>query len=333
MSILGREKIVGFTDEEFKEKVNKANKELVNDFLKQSHLSEKTLKQYKSALYIFCKWVHEECGEDEKIPELRPRHALRFQNFMIDSGLSSSGIKFKRSAVSSLFNFIEVYWSDEYPSCRNIYTKAIPSVENIKKKEKVPLTPDEITRLIDVLTERKDWQKIAYLRLTYITGCRREESRQFLKEIINHEKVKDKDGKQKKYYVTNKVRAKGRGREGKERRFKFNDEAMDAIKKWVEYRGTQVTNDDCPYLFVSKTKDGYKQVHPNTFNLWCEDFTEILDGKLVFPHLLRSSRATNAVLEDGVDVKAVQDMLGHKSSETTEIYIVREEEDLDDDLY
>lgn len=320
-------KIEEVTDEFWDNEVNKTNKNLIEDFLSQEHLSDKTLKQYTSALKIFAKWIHE-YAENKSIAELKPRDALRYQNYLIKEGLSSNSIRFKRSAVSSLCGFIEVYYSDEYPLFRNIYTKAIPSVPKSSTKEKVPLTKEEVEKLIKHLEEKEDYQKLAYLLFTYSTGCRREESRQLLKEITTYEKFVNSRDEQKDYYVTHKIRAKGKGKEGKIRRFKFDERAMEAIKKWMEVRG----EDDCPYIFVSKMNGKYRQLSANTFNLWCDKFSEIL-GKKVHPHLIRSTRATISVVEEGKDIKAVQALLGHESSETTEIYVVRDDSEEDDELF
>ncbi|PGO60722.1 tyrosine-type recombinase/integrase [Priestia megaterium] len=329
---MAQKKIEEVTDEFWNTEVNDYNKELIEEFLNQQHLSDATLKQYTSALKIFAKWVHD-FNRNKDIPDLKPRDALKYQNWLISKGLSSSAIKFKRSSVSSLCNFIELYYNDDHPNFRNIFTKAIPTVAKSNVKEKVPLTMKEINKIAKELEKREDWQKLAYLWFTYSTGCRREESRQLLKEVYTYDKHQDKKGNTKDYYVTHNIRAKGKGKEGKVRKFTFDQKAMDAIKKWVYYRKLQVPDDNCPFLFVSKDKEGYRQVSPNTFNLWCKGFSKILGGKPVHPHLFRSSRATNAVVEEGKDIKAVQKLLGHNSSQTTEIYVVRDESDDLDDLY
>lgn len=324
------------TDEYWNNSIDEENRFLIEDYLsQQSHLSSATLKQYKSALRIFARWVQEvNMPKGKKIYELKPRDALRYQNWLVrDIGLSSSGVKFKRSAVSSLCGYIEVFYEDDYKDFRNIFTKSVPNVIKSAKKEKLPLTTKEINTLIKELEKRGEWQKLAYLQYTYVTGCRREESRQLLKEVVKYNKYIDKQGNEKKYYLTHTIRAKGKGEEGKPRKFKIDDNAMEALKKWIEYRATLVDIDDCDYVFVSKTKDGYRQLSANTFNLWCEYFSKILGGRPVHPHLFRSSRATNIIVEDGGDIKAVQSLLGHASSQTTEIYVVRDESDLDDDLF
>lgn len=315
-------KLEGFTDEEFNEKVNPASQEVIKDFLRQSQLSDKTLQQYKSALYVFAKFVHDEMA-NRAIPHLKVRDALRYQNYLIDMGLSNSAIKLKRSAVSSLYIFIEAFWDDEYPETRNIFTKAVPNVPNERKKERVPLTLKDLNKLKKVLKEQEEWQKLAYLNFTYSTGCRREESRQLEKEVAEYEKYVNLKGEKQNYYVTHNIRAKGKGKQGKIRKFQFDDEAMESIRKWLEVRG----EDDCKYLFVTKNKNGEtNQVSSSTFNTWCNHFGKILDKK-VHPHLFRSSRATNSVVEEGKDIKAVQQLFGHNSSATTELYVITDNSD------
>ena len=321
-------KIQEVTDEFWDNEFDIDDREIVESFLKQGHLSPATLKQYKSSLRIFCKWAHDKYRGRKRITDLKIRDGLDYQNDLIKLGLSSSAIKFKRSSVSSLYNFIELYYGEEYPKLKNIFNKAVPNVANVKKKEKNPITKIELEKLIKTLKKKEEWQKLAYLLYTYGTGCRREESRQLLKEVVTYDKFVNKKGIQKEYYQTHAIRAKGKGIEGKVRKFKFSQEVMDALRKWIEVRG----EDDCPYLFVSKTKDGYRQISGNAFNLWCEEFGEII-GKKIHPHLLRSSRATIAVVEEGIDIKKVQEMLGHNDVSTTEIYVVRDDDDEDDDLY
>ena len=322
-------KIVGFTDEEFERLVDPITKELVDDFLRQSQKSDQTLKQYKSGLYIFCKFVHDEL-KNKPVTELKIRDALRYQNKLVDLGLSDPAIKFKRSVVSAFYLHIEAFWSDEYPDVRNIFTKAVPNVGNEKKKEKIPLTSAEIKKLTQHLIETKKWQQLAYLTYTYQTGCRREESRQLKKEVVDYKKYVNPKGEEKNYYLTHTIRAKGRGKAGKVRRFQFGEDAMVALQHWIEERG----EDDCEYMFVSRDRETkeYKQIKADTFNAWCTQWGKFL-GKKVHPHLLRSSRATNSVVEDGKDIKAVQQLLGHNSSSTTEIYVVRNDDDAVDELF
>lgn len=314
--------IPNVTEQEWLE-VNKFNKEIVEEFIEQQQtLSPKTRIQYYSGLRIFVRWIMEHNG-NKQLTELKARDALKYQNWLMSMGLSSNAIRFKRACISSLYNYLELYYEKEFPTLRNIYSRGITPPAHAPVREKVPLTPQEIDLLADGLARRNEWQYLAYLLVSYETGARREEVRQLRKEIATYEKP---DGKG--FYISHTVRSKGRGEKGKIVRLYFGDKAMDAIKNWLELRG----DDDCPYLFVVKTGDKAKQVSASTFNYWCTNvFSPILDGKIVFPHLFRSSRATNLIVEEGKDINAAKKLLNHQSAETTNIYIVRDDtEDLDD---
>ena len=328
-------KVEGFSDEEFNSLVNPVNRELINDFLRQSQLSPQTLKQYKSALYIFAKWVHDELGNKD-IPKMKVRDGLNYQNYLIDLELSDSAIKFKRSVVSSMFTFIEAFWDDEYPNCRNIFTKAVPTVGNQKKKEKNPLTKKELEKLIKELVKLQEWQKLAYLMFSYSTGCRREEARQLRKEVITYDKFKNAKGEEKNYFVSHEIRCKGAGRTGKIRKLTFGEDAMEALKRWILQReeNSKKNNitDNCEHIFATVRNGEYTQVSAETFNEWCKLFSEIV-GKPIHPHLIRSTKATISVVEDGIDIKALSILLGHNSVSTTEIYVVKDSEEEIDKLF
>ena len=310
--------------------VNDFNKQITQEFLEQQHLSPQTLTQYQSAIKIFFRWIKLNCG-NKPIHELKPRDALRYQNFLISLGLSSSAVKFKRSAVSSLCGYIELYYADEYPLFRNIYNKKIPNPAIAAVHKKEPLTEDEFDNLVEVLKEREEWQMVAYLMFTYITGCRRGESAQLLRETVTYNKVIDPKTKEyKNYYLTTEIRCKGRGLTGKIRRFPFDDSAMEALRKWDEVRG----EDKCEFMFVKKDKFGnVSKLAPSAFNYWCQEIFSEIVGRRVHPHLLRSSRATNLALSENKSIDAIQSLLGHNSPDTTKIYIVKENEDEIDELF
>lgn len=309
------------TDEQWKE-VNEWNRKMTEEFLQQSHLSPQTLAQYRSALRIFFRWAKEECA-NRPLHKLRPRDAIRYQNFLIHNNMSPSGVRFKRAAVSSLCGYIETFYADEYETFKNIFNRKISSPVKQNVKEKEPLTKDEYLRLVVQLRAKQLYQMTAYVTFTYASGCRRGEASLLLKEVVNYEKPENK-----KYFVTHPIRCKGRGIEGKVRRLVFDDIAMNAMKKWIKMRG----EDDCPYMFVTKKVDGTTEpVSPSTFNKWCERVFSKIVGRYVHPHLFRSTRATHIVEESGKDIRSAQALLGHESSQTTELYVIRDKnQDLDD---
>jgi len=306
--------------------VNEKNRKIVNEFLKQSTtLSKETLRQYTSALRIFYYWVATEC-DNKPFTEIKPRDYLLYQNFLIEQGLSSSAVRLKRSAISSLNGYVEVYYGEELPLFRNFVNKKIPSPEQSFVNEKKPLTLDEYNRLCSELEKRKKWQELAYLKCSFSSGARRAEIRQFLKTIVLE---KPKLIGETKIYSTSELRCKGRGKTGKVRRLQIDEDSMTAIKKWLKVRG----EDSCEFLFVSKDKKEVKQISLERFNIWCSGlFTKIV-GRRVHPHLFRESRVTSMIVEQGKDIKIAQKLLGHLSAQTTEIYLIREDEDDSDEAF
>ena len=329
-------KITGYTDEEFKQKVNRINREVVDEFLTQRHLSQQTLKQYKSSVYIFAKWVTETKGEDVTFAQLKSRDALRFQNYLIDIGLSTSAIKLKRSVVSSLYNFIELYFSDDdgFENVRNIFNKAIPQVGSVKKKEKVPLSAKEIKKIKVTLEKEKEWQKLALFLTMYSSAGRRAEIAQLRTEIVEYPKAMNKEGVEQDFYLSHKIRGKGKGESGKEIRLMIGEEAMDAIKTWIKYR-KEVTGLSSDYVFTSydKKENELNLINVTTINAWVDKFGDII-GRKIHPHLIRATRSTNIVVDEGKDIRFAQKLLNHSSSETTDkYYVIREEEDDMGDIF
>lgn len=325
------------TDEMWEE-VNKFNRDMVKDYLEnQTHLSPKSLLNYSSALRIYFWWVKENLN-NKNCTEIKKKEFLRFLNWMNNRGLSDSAMKFKKSSVSAFNTFIENFYEDEFPLFRNYVSSDMKVATTGKVHEKIPLTPEEIDFLYKELEARNEWQKLAYVKFSYSTGCRRAEARQLLKEIINYEprktivKVRDENGVEHELesisYKTHNIRCKGKSKIGRIRKLQFGQDVKDAIEKWLEVRG----DDDCPYVFVVKHKDGsVKQVGEETFNGWCKGlFSEIMKRR-INPHCFRMSRATNLVCSQGRSIETAQKLLGHESSETTKIYVVREDSfDADD---
>jgi len=300
------------------QKVNAWNKEITEEFLQQGTLSYETLNQYESALKHFFVFVKDKCN-NKPLYELKPRDALKYQNFLVDQGLSSAGIKLKRSVVSSLCNFVELYYDEEYPSFRNIFNNKVPPLPNNPRTEKQPLTINEYKSLIKELEKQNRWQELAYLKMSYSTGGRRAEVLQLRKEIVNYEKIEEAN-----CFISHELRGKGKGREGKKIRLLFDDDAKKAVEKWLNVRG----EDDCEYIFVSKNKKGEaKQLNVATFNYWCSEIFSKILGRRLYPHLIRSTRATHLVNE-GVPIKSVQELLSHESPDTTSIYVVEDKSDL-----
>ena len=327
------ERIKPVTEEEWS-KVNSITREMVEEYLNELvDLSDKTIVQYRSALYIYFRFIKDNV-KNVPFNEIKSRNYLSYQNYLSRLGMSSSGISLKRSAISAFNEWVITYYSDEYPTFHNYITKQIKKPPKAFVHSKEPLTMEELDKIDKQLIKDEKWQERAYLLYTYSTGCRRTESMQLLKEVVDYEPkvknkiIKDEDNKDKevevRYYLTHDIRCKGASNIGKIRKLKFDEKAMESIKKWLEVRG----EDDCPYVFVVKSKDGKaRQVGDSVFGYWCHTYFEPIIGRRIHPHLFRESRATNLVIYENKPIEAAQSLLGHASSETTKIYVISDDND------
>jgi len=243
---------------------------------------------------------------------------------------NTSDTNSKRSAISSLNAYIETYYGTEFPHFRSFITRAIKRPPTVFIKEKKPLTRAEFNNLIEVLKSCNEWQKIAYLTFSLDCGCRRAESMQLLRSVVDSEPIiKERDNKSIKFYRTHPIRCKGRGEVGKVRRLTFGEATMETLKRWVGMR-----QDTCPFMFITKRDGVIRQASRTLFNHWfANEFSKIV-GRRLSPHDLRRGRATMLSQEDGVDVKKISALLGHdRIDTTTSHYIIRDDADDLDDLY
>jgi len=333
---MGKSTIIEEMEKDFYLTSNEGTKELVEEYLDNAtHLSQKSIEQYKSGLKIFVSYINKFCN-NKHITQITSLDFMKYQNWLLKQGLFSAAIRLKRSAVSNLNNNIILFHGDEYPTFRNFITKAVKAPETGTKNVKNPVTDDEYLKICKYLEDKKAWQKLAYVKFSYISASRRNEVRSLLKEAVNYPpliktaKIRDENGKEitlpVKKYKTNPIKCKGRKKDAP-KKLTFDEDTLDYMKKWLEIRG----EDDCPYMFVSPSKNGYVQVAETTFNAWCEEFSKFL-GRRIYPHLFRSSRATS-LYNAGKSLQSIQNLLGHKSVETTKIYIVREEDDDEDEIF
>lgn len=312
--------------------VSEINRDMFDEYFKNNRqLSDETVSQYNSALKIFFYWNYEN-NKDKPFYEITKRDFLKYLSHLMDRNLSSSGLKLKKAAVSSFNNYIENIVVGDMKECKDFrnFCRGLPALPKNKVYEKKPLNKEEYETLVAYLTNKEDWKKLAYLEFSYASACRKNEARQLLKEVAEYKPImKNKNGETIVYYITHPIECKGSKRNSKKiKPLSFDDRAMNAIKKYLEQRG----EDDCPYMFVTKVKGEIRQVSKSTFNGWTDEFANVI-GRRIHPHLLRSSKATIMSEEESKDIKLIQKLLGHESSETTQLYVVHDETDDLDDIY
>ncbi len=166
------------------------------------------------------------------------------------------------------------------------------------------MSPEMVNRLLAAPrpTDRFPHRDRAFLAILYATGCR-------VSEVAG---MQLRDLHLKERYC----RALGKG--NKERMVSLNPLAIKAIKAYLEHeRPLMARKKDPGALFLSRT--GRPLTRMMLWKLVRRYAQRVGAGDRVSPHTLRHSFATH-MLAGGAEIRALQEMLGHASISTTQIY-------------
>ncbi|MFS0751517.1 site-specific tyrosine recombinase XerD [Oceanobacillus sp. 1P07AA] len=260
-------------------------------------LSENTLSSYKRDLTNYLQYMkdHDKTASWDKISRT---DIMGFLYTLKDQGKSTATISRHISSIRSFHQFL----------IREQITANDPSlhIETPKKDRKLPdiLSQDEVDRLLDIDMESKlSIRNKAMLELLYATGLR-------VSELISL-KVSDL------HLTMGFVQCFGKG--SKERIVPLGDTAKYYLEKYI----SEARNS----LIKKNRQEDALFVNQHGRRLTRQGFWKILKGltleagivKSITPHTLRHSFATH-LLENGADLRMVQEMLGHADISTTQVY-------------
>lgn len=258
-------------------------------FLKvELNYSELTIKSYQLDLTDFFGYI-----ESKKINYLTiTNHDVRGYLKYLDSyNLKNSTISRRISTLRTFYNYLV----DENIVENNVFH----NVKNPKLEKKLPnyLNYNEMEELLESIdiSTTEGLEKRLLIEMFYSTGCR-------VSEMINV-KINDID-------FTNKtIRIMGKG--SKERIVYFGDYAS----KYLDNYLSKVKCDK--YLFTNKKGE---KLNINEVEQIVKDIMKHISIKThVTPHTLRHTFATH-LLNNGADIRTVQELLGHANLSTTGIY-------------
>lgn len=312
------------TDEMYAQ-CNKETRDMIQEFFdNKASLSPDTKKQYKSSLRQFVFWIYSSCN-DKPLYKIKKRDFTRFMSYLVNRGMSSSGLKFKKSSCSSLCgyildNIVEDEDMVEYQVFRN-FTTAFKDIPLNYVYEKIPISEEEYNKLKEVLLEDENYMALAWVVVAFNCGARRGGLTQFKTECI-----KDGIPEGKNYILSNKVREKGRSLDGKICQYMLNHECLEYINLWLEHRGYE---DE--YIFTTNYGGGIKKASREWASELCTNILSDILGRRINPHLFKSSAITR-LLTQGKDMKTVSKNIGmHNSIETTmKFYDLRPDESVDE---
>lgn len=312
--------------QEYFEKFNEENKFIYNEFFDSNkQLSEKTLEQYHSGLKLFFYWVYEKL-KNKSFYLITKRDFLKYISYLTESGMSSSGINFKKSSVSTLCNFAENILSDDIKEYKNFknFTRGLPSVSKTTTYDKIPLSENEYNTLINELIKNNDYISIAWLATAYNCGARRAEIMQFKTEIVKQEMSNNTN-----YVLSNVVRGKGKGRDGKPIKFMINDEALKYIKLFLNNKDF-----DSEYIFSYLDNNIEKKYSLTWSNDLCRNKFAKIIGRRINPHLFKATCITH-LLENGNEISVVSKYIAHHEnvSTTMSFYDLRDDTEAKNEIF
>lgn len=258
----------------------------------EKRYSEHTIKAYSGDLNTFKDFLLTEY-EVEALDDLTHNMIRTWLVFLMEKGLKPRSIHRKISAIKSLINY-------ELRSGRmGVSPIEGLSLPKISKNLPVFIEESKLHLLMEGNFFKKDekgFRDKLILELFYSTGIRQS-------ELINL-KVLDIDFKLCQLKVL--------GKRDKERIIPFPSNLLETIKEYLSYLGGQRG-----YLFLNE--NGEKLYPQKVYIIVKEYLTKVSSQVKTSPHVLRHSYATH-LLNRGADLRAVQELLGHRSLTTTQVY-------------
>ncbi|HEA84219.1 MAG TPA: tyrosine recombinase XerC [Thermodesulfobacterium geofontis] len=277
-------------------------KNLLEDFLNylsfEKNYSVNTIRGYRKDLEEFLKFL--EAQKIESLESLEPFHLRYYLLFLKREKREPTTIARKLSSIRSFFKYLLKQ--------KKVKKNLVNYLSNPKILKKLPLVPieEEINNFIDNLEERRNeflyLRDRALLEIAYGCGLRVSEIANLTLDQIN--------------FGLQIIRIVGKGK--KERIVPFGKKAFKALKDYLEIRDFLLSklNKETNYVFLNLrgerlTERGIRYVIKER-------------GKkqglfYLHPHTLRHAFATH-LLNAGVDLRSIQEMLGHSSLTTTEVY-------------
>ncbi|GAA3639548.1 tyrosine-type recombinase/integrase [Flavivirga jejuensis] len=265
--------------------------------LHEKNYSALTIKAYQADLESFKAFVKNEYDttliDTVNYPQIR-----NWIVSLVEQGLANRSINRKVSALNTYYKFLlRIGDIDQNPLSKH---KALKT----SKKIQVPFSELEITTVLDDLNFDDDFESIRnklIIELFYSTGIRRIELIELnLASVDLHNKM-----------------LKVLGKRNKERIVPLLDSVAKTISKYLISRKKLECITDTNSLFL--TKKGFKIYETLVYRIINEYFSKASSKVKKSPHILRHSFATH-LLNQGADLNAVKELLGHSSLAATQVY-------------
>lgn len=265
----------------------------------EKNFSKHTIRAYDSDILGFLIWL-----DNTPIEETNHEKLKDYLVFIQKFNYSKTTISRKIASIRTFYRFL-------YRE-RLIDTNPANSVHSPKKVKSLPkfLTNEEIEQILNniKIESPAGFRNRVILELLYATGMRISELSNLNFGNLNLDE--------------NEITVLGKG--SKERIVLVSSRAKEFLEKYLKTVRSMVPEEDCELLenedspvFINKT--GYR-LQPQSVRAAINDIVKKIElPKKVTPHVFRHSFATK-LLENGADLRVVQELLGHASISNTQIY-------------
>ncbi|HSR95368.1 MAG TPA: tyrosine recombinase XerC [Solirubrobacterales bacterium] len=264
------------------------------DLLARS-MAERTRRAYGVDLGQFVEWAE---TRGLAPAEVRHRDVRRYGAGLSSGGSAPATVARKLAAVRGLFDFLV--------RTERVGQNPADLVSSPKREQKLPrvLSGEQARSLLERIPARSplELRDRAMLELAYSCGLRCE-------EIVNLDRASFD-------FETEQLRVLGKG--SKERLLPVGEPAQRALRRYLD-RGRHALAADPREAALFLSKSGRRLSSSDVtrrLGLWVRE-AALAAG--VSPHALRHSFATH-LLEGGADLRTIQELLGHASISTTQVY-------------
>ena len=272
-------------------------KSFTDYLLIEKNYSKHTVNAYKKDIETFSNFIQDEFDSDS-INKVNYSQIRSWIVNLVESGISNRTINRKISSLNSYYKFLlKIETIKVNPLVKH---KALKTA----KKVQIPFSENEINAVLEQLDFDTSFEGVRnklIIELFYSTGIRRIE----LVEI----KFNDISQENKTLKVL--------GKRNKERIIPLLNSVLKTIDHYKQKRRELEIIQDSDYLFL--TKKGVKVYETLVYRI-INDYFSVASNKVKkSPHILRHTFATH-LLNQGADLNAVKELLGHSSLAATQIY-------------
>lgn len=260
-------------------------------------LSANTRQAYERDLRLFCKTLG--FKNSDALVNVSREQITGYMTQLKEKGLAAATIARKLAAIKAFYRFMTAEG----------YMDANPAevIEAGTKGIKLPrvLSEDEVVRLLNQpdITTAEGFRDRTMLEVLYATGMR-------VSELINL--TLDRVDLNMKYII-----AFGKG--SKERIVPLGSVAAEFLQQYLEKVRPKLTHADRNTNIVFLAFGGHELTRQRFWQIIRAYGRKANINKALTPHILRHSFATH-LLDNGADLRSVQELLGHSDISTTQIY-------------